>query len=238
MLWLFLYAVFSSLIDLKTGKVPDRATPQFCLRESLLIFQVVFPLGFCLISSSLSSTSNTWRLEMPRSGWPFSGHCSTKETFRTGEVGLSDWNWFDLQPDRLRLYGSLQSWITWYDKSLFGCVFHGLHYQSHINEGTPVHTTKGGNVGSAGSNGLWGNLVVVENNVCQGWLAHLSTITGSKGNTLHFREVGGVTWNIDNSTGAHFRSGIKQKTGGNIYVLLTLQLFWTGDEYINIGYSS
>ena len=93
-------------------------------------------------------------------------------------------------------------------------------------------------MGSAESNGLWGNLVVVENNGCQVWLAHLSTITGSKGDTLHFREVGGVTWNIDNSTGAHFRSGIKQKTGGNIYVLLTLQLFWTGDEYINIGYSS
>jgi hypothetical protein len=175
---------------------------------------------------------------MPRSGWPFSGHCPTKETFRTSEVGPSDWNWFDLQPDRLRLYGSLQSWITRYDKSLFACFFHGPHYQSHINEGTPVHTTQGGNVGSAGSNGLWGNLVMVEKNGCQVWLAHLSIIPVFKGDILHFREVGGVTWNIDKSTSAHFRSSIKQKLVGNIYVLLTLQLFWTGDEYINIGCSS
>ena len=195
MFLLFLHAVATSLFNLITWIVPNWAIPQSSLRESLLIFQVVFPSGFCLSSSSLPNTLSRWRLEMPGVGWPCSGHCPTKETFRTGEVCESDWNRFDLQPDRLQLYCPLQHWSTWYDKSLLGCIYHDLHYQSHtgndfpVNEGTLMNTTIGEEVAWAGSNNLRGNLVVFENNDYRVWLAHLSAITISKGYILHYRKV-------------------------------------------------
>jgi len=144
----------------------------------------------------------------------------------------------------LPLVGPIQHWSTWYDKPLLGCLFHDPHYQSHtgndfpVNEGTPVHTTIGGKVVWAGSNGPWGNLVVVENNGYQVWLAHLSSISVSKGEILHYGDVVGLSGNTGNSTGAHVHYGIMHKTGANTYVWLNPQLFFTEDEYINIGCSS
>ncbi|MCK6585779.1 MAG: M23 family metallopeptidase, partial [Anaerolineales bacterium] len=109
----------------------------------------------------------------------------------------------------LPLVGPIQHWSIWYDKPLLGCTFHDPHYQSHtgddfpVNEGTPVHTTMGGKVVWAGSNGPWGNLVVIENNGYQVWLAHLSSIQVAQGNILHYGDVVGLSGNTGNSTGAH-----------------------------------
>jgi murein DD-endopeptidase MepM/ murein hydrolase activator NlpD len=143
----------------------------------------------------------------------------------------------------LPLVGPIQHWSTWYDKPLLGCVFHDPHYGSHtgddfpVNEGTPVHTPMGGKVVWAGSNGPWGNLVVVENNGYQVWLAHLSSISVSVGDILNYGDVVGLSGNTGNSTGAHLHYGIKQKTGENTYVWLDPRMFFTEDEYINIGCS-
>ena len=144
----------------------------------------------------------------------------------------------------LPLVGPLQHWSTWYDKPLLGCVFQDPHYRTHtgsdfpVNEGTPVHTTLAGKVVWAGSNGPWGNLVVVENNGYQVWLAHLSSIQVSAGDILNYGDVVGLSGNTGNSTGAHLHYGIKQKTGENSYVWLNPQSFFTADEFISIGCSS
>ena len=144
----------------------------------------------------------------------------------------------------LPLVGPIQHWSTWYDKPLLGCVFQDPHYRTHtgsdfpVNEGTPVHTTLAGKVVWAGSNGPWGNLVVVENNGYQVWLAHLSVIQVSAGDVLNYGDVVGLSGNTGNSTGAHLHYGIKQKTGENSYVWLNPQTFFTADEFIAIGCSS
>jgi murein DD-endopeptidase MepM/ murein hydrolase activator NlpD len=136
----------------------------------------------------------------------------------------------------LPLWGPIQHWSTWYDKPLLGCVFHDPHYQTHtgsdfpVNEGTPLHTTIGGKVVWAGSNGPWGNLVVVENNGYQVWLAHQSSIQVAVGDVLNYGDVVGLSGNTGNSTGAHLHYAIKQKTGGNTYAWLNPQLFFTEDE--------
>jgi murein DD-endopeptidase MepM/ murein hydrolase activator NlpD len=143
----------------------------------------------------------------------------------------------------LPMMGPVQLWSTWYDKPLLGCVFHDPRYQSHtgsdfpVNEGTPIHTTLGGKVVWAGSNGPWGNLVVVENNGYQVWLAHLSSIQVSAGTILNYGDTVGLSGNTGNSTGGHLHYGIKQKTGENTYAWLNPQSFFTEDEYIYIGCS-
>src|SRR5690606_18452224 len=141
----------------------------------------------------------------------------------------------------LPLIGPLQHWSTWYDKRLLGCVFQDAHYQTHtgsdfpVNEGTPIHTTLAGKVVWASSNGPWGNLVVVENNGYQVWLAHLSQITVSEGDLLQYGEVVGLSGNTGNSTGPHLHYGIKQKTSEDSVIWLNPQNFFTPNEYIYIG---
>jgi len=141
------------------------------------------------------------------------------------------------------MVGPIQHWSDWYDKPLLGCVFHDANYQSHtgndfpVNEGTPIHTTMSGKVVWAGENGPWGNLVVVENNGYQLWLAHLSSIQVSPGEILHYGDVVGLSGNTGNSTGGHLHYGIKQKTDEKSYVWLNPQLFFSEGEFIYIGCS-
>jgi len=143
----------------------------------------------------------------------------------------------------LPLVGPIPHWGDWYDKPLLGCVFQDPHYQSHtgadfpVNEGAPIHTTIAGKVVWAGSNGPWGNLVVVENNGYQVWLAHLSSVQVVEGQILDYGDVVGLSGNTGNSTGAHLHYGIRQKTGEQSAVWLNPQNFFTADEYINIGCS-
>jgi murein DD-endopeptidase MepM/ murein hydrolase activator NlpD len=89
----------------------------------------------------------------------------------------------------------------------------------------------------AGSNGPWGNLVVVENNGYQVWLAHLSNVQVVEGQILNYGDVVGLSGNTGNSTGAHLHYGIRQKTGEQSAVWLNPQNYFTVDEYINIGCS-
>jgi murein DD-endopeptidase MepM/ murein hydrolase activator NlpD len=143
----------------------------------------------------------------------------------------------------LPLVGPIQHWSEWYDKPLLGCGFQDPFYQTHtgndfpVNEGTPIRITFGGKIVWAGENGPWGNLVVVENNGYQVWLAHLSGIQVSPGDILHYGDVVGLSGNTGNSTGAHLHYGIKHKTGENSYVWLNPQLFFNENEYIYIGCS-
>lgn len=143
----------------------------------------------------------------------------------------------------LPLVGPIQHWSEWSDKPLLGCMFQDPHYQTHtgsdfpVNEGTSIHTTIAGKVVWAGSNGPWGNLVVVENNGYQVWLAHLSSIQVAEGQILSYGDVVGLSGNTGNSTGAHVHYGIKQKTGEKSYVWLNPQSFFTPNEYISIGCS-
>ena len=143
----------------------------------------------------------------------------------------------------LPLVGPIQHWSEWYDKPLLGCVFQDPYYKTHtgddfpVNEGTAVHATISGKVVWAGSNGPWGNLVVVENNGYQVWTAHLSSIQVSEGEILEHGDVVGSSGNTGNSTGAHVHYGIKQKTGEKSYAWLNPQSFFTQDEYIYIGCS-
>jgi murein DD-endopeptidase MepM/ murein hydrolase activator NlpD len=143
----------------------------------------------------------------------------------------------------LPLVGPIQHWSDWYDKPLLGCMFQDPQYQTHtgsdfpVNEGTPIHTTIAGKVVWAGSNGPWGNLVVVENNGYQIWLAHLSSIQVFEGQILNYGDVVGLSGNTGNSTGAHLHYGIMQKTGEKSFAWLNPQSFFTVDEYIYFGCS-
>jgi len=143
----------------------------------------------------------------------------------------------------LPMVGPIQHWSEWSDKPLLGCTFQDPHYQPHtgsdflVNEGTLVQTTIAGKVVWAGSNGPWGNLVVVENNGYQVWLAHLSSIQVAEGQIINHGDVVGLSGNTGNSTGAHLHYGIKQKTGEKSFVWLNPQSFFTEGEYISIGCS-
>lgn len=143
----------------------------------------------------------------------------------------------------LPLIGPIQHWSNWHDKPLLGCVFQDPYYKTHtgadfpVNEGTPIHTTLAGKVVWAASNGPWGNLVVIENNGYQVWLAHLSSISVSQGQILDHGDVVGLSGNTGNSTGPHLHYGIKQKSGENSFAWLNPQNFFTADEYIKIGCS-
>ncbi|MBI5353971.1 MAG: M23 family metallopeptidase [Chloroflexi bacterium] len=143
----------------------------------------------------------------------------------------------------LPMAGPVQHWSKWYSKPLLGCGFHDPHYESHtgndfpVNEGTPIHTTLSGKVVWAGENGPWGNLVVVENDGYQVWLAHLSSIEVSQGDILQYGDQVGLSGNTGNSTGGHLHYGIKHKTDAGSTVWLDPRLFFTQDEFITIGCS-
>lgn len=141
------------------------------------------------------------------------------------------------------LIGPIQHWSKWHDKPLLGCVFQDPYYKTHtgadfpVNEATPIHTTLAGKVVWAGPNGPWGNLVVVENNGYQVWLAHLSSISVSAGQVLGYNHVVGLSGNTGNSTGPHLHYGIRQQTGEKRSVWLNPQNYFTSDEIIRIGCS-
>lgn len=143
----------------------------------------------------------------------------------------------------LPLVGPIQHWSKWHDKPLLGCVFQDPYYQTHtgadfpVNEGTPIHTTLAGKVVWAAPNGPWGNLVVVENNGYQVWLAHLSSISVFKEQILDHGDVVGLSGNTGNSTGPHLHYGIRQQTGEKRSVWLNPQNYFTSDEIIRIGCS-
>jgi len=220
------------------------AAPLLCGSALVIGYVMLVALTIPQLPEWAQPSVQQWLFDVPQYA-EFSDNGSYGDS---SPAGLSAVSWDGYVGPESDIYGlpfvgPIQHWSEWYDKPLLGCVFHDPHYQTHtgsdfpVNEGTPLHTTVGGKVVWAGSNGPWGNLVVVENNGYQVWLAHLSSIQVAEGDILNYGDVVGLSGNTGNSTGAHLHYGIKQKTGENTYAWLNPQLFFTDGEYINIGCS-
>ncbi len=160
-----------------------------------------------------------------------------------GIVGWDDYSGPDGDIYGLPLVGPVYHWGYLNDKPILGCVFHDSNYSSHtgddfpVDAGTPVHTTMGGKVIWASSNGPWGNLVVVQNGPYQVWFAHQSVIQVSVGDIVNHGDVVGLSGNTGNSTGAHVHYGIKFKTDAGSIVWVNPHDFFTDDLYIKTGCS-
>jgi murein DD-endopeptidase MepM/ murein hydrolase activator NlpD len=90
-----------------------------------------------------------------------------------------------------------------------------------------------GRVVWADSNGPWGNLVVVENNGFQIYLAHLETIAVTQGQIIRSGDTVGQVGSTGNSTGPHLHYGIKRQTDGG-QVWLDPAAFFEGAEYLKV----
>ena len=95
-----------------------------------------------------------------------------------------------------------------------GYVHGGVDYG--VPEGTSVHTPMNGVVVWAGPNGPWGNLVVVENQGWQVWLAHNSRIQVQVGQQVAAGQVVALSGNTGNSTGPHLHFEIRRKAGDGV----------------------
>ena len=160
-----------------------------------------------------------------------------------GVVGWDDYVGPEGDIRGLPLWGPVRRWSDWYDKPLLGCVFHDPNYSSHVGSdfpvypGTPVHATMGGKVVWAGTNGPWGNLVVIQNGDYQVWYAHLDAVHVTSGQIVGYGDILGLSGDTGNSTGPHLHYGIKHKTGEDSYVWLDPHLFFSADEYIKTACS-
>jgi len=121
-----------------------------------------------------------------------------------------------------------------------GCLFHDPNYTDHTgvdfpaNQGTPVYATMKGRVVWADSNGPWGNLVVIENNGYQIYLAHLEMIAVTQGQILRYGENVGEVGSTGNSTGPHLHYGIKRQTDGG-QVWLNPVAFFDGADFLKVA---
>ncbi len=121
-----------------------------------------------------------------------------------------------------------------------GCLFHDPNYASHTGVdfpaglGTPVYATMAGLVVWAGPNGPWGNLVVIENNGYQIYLAHLESIAVTQGQIVSLGTYVGGVGSTGNSTGPYLHYGIKQQTEGG-QVWLNPVIFFEGAEYVQVA---
>ena len=125
------------------------------------------------------------------------------------------------------------------DSVFLGCGFHDPNYSTHTGvdfpaePDAPVFTPLAGKVVWAGLNGPWGNLVVVENNGYQVYLAHLATLAVAEGQLLAYGDQVGAVGSTGNSTGPHLHYGIKQRTPGGQAWLDPLRFFGTA-AYIKV----
>ena len=119
------------------------------------------------------------------------------------------------------------------------CDFHDANYTDHSGVdlvlwpeatlGVPVSATMNGKVFWAGWNGPWGNLVGIENDGVQIWLAHLDTIAVVEGQIVSSGEVVGTVGSTGNSTGPHLHYGIKLQTEDGQIWLDPLDYFGSDD---------
>ena len=120
------------------------------------------------------------------------------------------------------------------------CLFHDPNYLDHTGvdfpaeRGTHVYTTLTGKVVWAGENGPWGNLVVVENNGYQIYLAHLDGFFVVAGQVLRRGDLVGEVGSTGNSTGPHLHYGIKQRTDSG-QVWLDPVAFFGNEDYIKVA---
>ncbi|MBI5964100.1 MAG: M23 family metallopeptidase [Chloroflexi bacterium] len=221
--------------------------PLFCGTAFVIGYVILVALTIPQLPAWAQPAVTQWLLDIPQ-------HAESSDNGAYGlngsssPAGLSAVQWDGYIGTETMIHGlpiidRVQLWSVWYDKPLLGCLFHDPRYESHtgsdfpMNEGTPIHTTISGKVVWAAENGPWGNLVVVENDGYQIWLAHLSSIEVSEGDILEYGDEIGLSGNTGNSTGGHLHYGIKHKTEAGSYVWLDPQLFFNEDEYIYIGCS-
>lgn len=128
------------------------------------------------------------------------------------------------------------------DEPWLGCVYHDSRYSSHTGvdfpayTNTPVHATMAGKVVFVGPNGAWGNLVVIENNGYQIWLAHLNSFEVYEGQIVSRGDVVALSGDTGNSTGPHLHYGVqKQSDSGRLWI--NPAEFFGDDPYIKIACS-
>ncbi len=114
--------------------------------------------------------------------------------------------------------GEFPTGIPFDSSPLLGCLFQDPNYTDHggvdfpVDLGIPVNTTMAGKVVWAVENGMWGNLVVIENNGVQTYYAHLQSISVTEGEIVEAGDFLGEVGSTGNSTGPHLHYGIKQQT--------------------------
>jgi len=114
--------------------------------------------------------------------------------------------------------GDFPSGVPFEGVPMLGCLFQDPNYINHggidfpTSLGDPVQATMTGKVVWAAENGMWGNLVVIENNGVQTYYAHLQLIAVVEGDIVEAGTMLGESGSTGNSTGPHLHYGIKQKT--------------------------
>lgn len=123
----------------------------------------------------------------------------------------------------------------------YGCKYHDPNYRKHTGVdfpaaiGTTVQSTMYGKVVFAGWGGDWGNLVVVENNGVQIYLAHMSSVSVSGGQTIERGAKVGEVGSTGNSTGPHLHYGIKIKTEAGGAVWVNPFEYFGSANYVDVG---
>lgn len=205
------------------------STPILCGALFVILFATLVGLTIPQLPSWAQEDATEWLLGTPQ---PIGSETSDNGSSPAG-VGVG-WDGYldptDPNPPRGLPLG---------DTVYLGCLFHDPNYTSHTgvdfpaNQGTPVYATMAGRVVWADSNGPWGNLVVVENNGFQIYLAHLETIAVTQGQILSYGETVGAVGSTGNSTGPHLHYGIKRQTDGG-QVWLDPVAFFDGAEYLKV----
>lgn len=220
------------------------AAPILCGAALIVAYVMLVGLTIPQLPAWAQPGVTKWMLDIPQhSEKSDNGSYGNASPAGGGAVIWSGYSNLESDIYGLPFRGPIQHWSDWYDKPLLGCAFHDPVYESHtgvdfpVNEGTPIYTTVSGEVVWAGENGPWGNLVVIENDGYQIWLAHLSSISVSPGEIVEYGDEVGSSGNTGNSTGGHLHYGIKHKTEAGSYVWLDPHLFFSEDEYIYIGCS-
>lgn len=203
--------------------------PLFCVALFVVLFVTLVSLTIPQLPSWAQEDATEWLLGTPQ---PTGSETSDNGSSPAG-VGVG-WDGYvdpidSNHPRGLPLLGTVY----------LGCLFHDPNYTSHTGVdfpadlGTPVYTTMAGRVVWAGPNGPWGNLVVVENNGYQIYLAHLETIAIMLGQIIRSGEIVGEVGSTGNSTGPHLHYGIKRQTDGG-QVWLDPVAFFDGAEYLKV----
>lgn len=201
----------------------------FCGVFFVILFATFIGLAIPQLPSWAQEDATEWLLGTPQPiGSEISDNGSVPASIGVGWDGYI--NPVDTNPPRgLPLGGTVY----------LGCLFHDSNYASHTGVdfpadlGTPISTTMAGKVVWAGPNGPWGNLVVVENNGYQIYLAHLETIAVSQGQILRGGEIVGEVGSTGNSSGPHLHYGIKRRTEGG-QVWLDPVTFFAGADYLKV----
>ena len=203
--------------------------PLFCGALFVVLFATFVGLTIPQLPAWAQGGATAWLLGTPQ---PAGSETSDNGSLPAG-VGVGWEGYVDLEdpgpPRGLPLAGTVY----------LGCLFHDPAYSDHTgvdfpaNEGSPVYTTMAGLVVWAGPNGPWGNLVVIENNGFQIYLAHLTTIAVTQGQVVQFGTYVGAVGSTGNSTGPHLHYGIKQQTEGG-QVWLNPVAFFSGADYLQV----